>query len=564
MQCQSYLPVYQFDYDLNVDTNSCLRVMHDGNATFLSGNYNNHVSILQVLRSNSDYKELLRQTMLMHEVTFRDQVQELHRLYKRHRETITEIKSKEINLNVHFEVQSSNSSLPILSSSGGHKTDDIQSFFHSNREFKTPNVPLALRNDGTLEKLSGYKCKIIGGRPLDLELPAEMYIDSDEWDSLQESQYPEDPTSANLSSNKHGNYIVEADGKASRVNLVDLNEPPTTLNFENSDSPPEVLSSSCGSSDKMPSHSIGTKPLVVQALATLDSHYHSRKNAKYSRRSKWSVKRNLDFGPSSGKTLTDVVAEEKSAQAVQKNGISCVNPLDDVSLRKSKRCRVIDINLSCDHASDDELFTDDYLLGELAEVAAQAIVSMSAFPETKICQHSQVSDSKTLEWFAELVNDFETLTFNEFDDFEAMTLNLTETKSEEYVFPGNSTQTCSASTTVPTKKGRTRRPKIKKDFQREVLPSLASLSRYEVSEDMQMIEGLMEAAGTPWHLRTRRACRMGRKPQAIMRERMPSADPPELKVEFGFSWGIDNKRPRGHRSPVSSDAIMSRWVELVV
>ncbi|KAL9239500.1 hypothetical protein vseg_013814 [Gypsophila vaccaria] len=615
MQCQSYLSLYQSEYDLKVDTNTCSRVMYDGKATFRNGLSNTHVSIFQLPQSNIDYKELLWKTMLMHEHTFRDQVQELHRLYKRHREMITEIKSKEISTkHVHIEVQSSTSSSPILLSSSGRETKIIQRCFHSTEELKAPAVPLSLRNNGTLDEFAGYKGKMIGGKPLDLELPAEVYIDSDEWDSLQGPRYAEDPTSANLSTNKHGKPIVEADGTASTVNaqpqgdtprpcsdqgtkrhLVDLNEPPTTLQYEDSDSHPDVLSSSCGSSDKKPSLSTEKKPLVVQALPSLDSYSRSRKNGKYSRKSVWSVKRNLDFG---GKTSTDVIKEKKT-RVVQKNGMSevsvscdnvctkqngasCVNSLNDVNLRKSKSCRVIDINLSCDTASDDELFTslprgysednqteDDDSLGELVKVAAQAIVSMScralSFSETKNCRHSQVSDSKALEWFAGLVDEVGSLRHNEVDDFEVMTLNLCETKSEEYSFVEIPSQTCSVSMSLmagPTRKGRTRRPKIKKDFQGDVLPSLASLSRYEVSEDMQLIEGLMEAAGTPWHLRARRACRTGRKPRAIIQQG-PSPDLPELKVEFGLSWGKDNKRPRGRRSRVSSDTIMSRWLELL-
>ena len=38
----------------------------------------------------------------------------------------------------------------------------------------------------------------------------------------------------------------------------------------------------------------------------------------------------------------------------------------------------------------------------------------------------------------------------------------------------------------------------RKDFQRDVLPSLSSLSRYEITEDIHTIEELFKAAGSTW------------------------------------------------------------------
>eukprot|EP01018_Ginkgo_biloba_P025066 Gb_26416 [translate_table: standard] len=46
----------------------------------------------------------------------------------------------------------------------------------------------------------------------------------------------------------------------------------------------------------------------------------------------------------------------------------------------------------------------------------------------------------------------------------------------------------------PSKRGKRRR-----DFQREVLPSISSLSRQEVTEDMQFIGGLIRSTGEVWH-----------------------------------------------------------------
>lgn len=75
MQCQSYFPVYHSHYDLNVDPNGGgAPPLYNGNGAFQGGHYKDYVSALPVPREPFLYKEVLRQTMLMHEVTFKDQV----------------------------------------------------------------------------------------------------------------------------------------------------------------------------------------------------------------------------------------------------------------------------------------------------------------------------------------------------------------------------------------------------------------------------------------------------------------------------------------------------------
>lgn len=217
---------------------------------------------------------------------------------------------------------------------------------------------------------------------------------------------------------------------------------------------------------------------------------------------------------------------------------------------------------------------------ELEKVAAETIVSMASscksepYHEIRNLKICETSDSWTLEWFAGLIesiscdleNDSGTLNYDDtyrLDEFEAMTLELTEMKEEEY-WCKNGTQIesipCSMPLDTHMRKGRTRRSK-RKDFQREVLPSLTSLSRYEVTEDIQMIEGLMEAAGTPWRLtRAKRACRMGRKPRAAKQPATSTSDVPELKGRALMSWGKTNRRPRGRRNPTSHSMVLTRWL----
>ncbi|ERN10284.1 hypothetical protein AMTR_s00177p00026800 [Amborella trichopoda] len=94
---------------------------------------------------------------------------------------------------------------------------------------------------------------------------------------------------------------------------------------------------------------------------------------------------------------------------------------------------------------------------------------------------------------------------NGIDFFESMTLMLTETNFEEEDWfkykrveaeagPGPGSNGPEMGSSGPTR-GRRRR---RRDFQREILPGLASLARHEVTEDMQIIGGLIRASGCSW------------------------------------------------------------------
>ena len=92
------------------------------------------------------------------------------------------------------------------------------------------------------------------------------------------------------------------------------------------------------------------------------------------------------------------------------------------------------------------------------------------------------------------------------DYFEFMTLILTETEVEEYRFDlqpqGLEEEQQKDEEKMPRRvqrRGGGRRGRQqRKDFQRDVLPSLSSLSRYEIIEDIHTIEELFKAAGSTW------------------------------------------------------------------
>ncbi|EPS69401.1 hypothetical protein M569_05365, partial [Genlisea aurea] len=90
------------------------------------------------------------------------------------------------------------------------------------------------------------------------------------------------------------------------------------------------------------------------------------------------------------------------------------------------------------------------------------------------------------------------------DEFESMTVHLEETREEDYM-PKPPISVVDAdeygmkSRGGGSRRGQTRRGRQRRDFQRDILPGLASLSRHEVSEDLQIFGGLMRAMGHSWN-----------------------------------------------------------------
>ncbi|KAK6250017.1 hypothetical protein SCA6_004022 [Theobroma cacao] len=245
---------------------------------------------------------------------------------------------------------------------------------------------------------------------------------------------------------------------------------------------------------------------------------------------------------------------------------------------------------------------DGDLQEALVRIAAEAIVSISSSEiqtckESTSCEPFKASWNNSLYWFARVASsvvddpgsefgvnvgvkdhgDHEEYLSDGIDYFEAMTLNLTEITVEESWCKSNGQKKEEMSANFlrnQPKRGRTRRGRQqRKDFQSEILPSLASLSRYEVTEDLQMIGGLMEAAGA-----RRESCssrNVGRNGYAKGRRRsnarasniMESTMNTLLKQQSVnddvgiqqrrlIEWGKITRRPRGPRCPSSNPRLI--------
>ncbi|XP_031491773.1 uncharacterized protein LOC116258644 [Nymphaea colorata] len=235
----------------------------------------------------------------------------------------------------------------------------------------------------------------------------------------------------------------------------------------------------------------------------------------------------------------------------------------------------------------------------LVTVAAEALIMISSFSQEKsedfAWNEPEAALTDSLKWFADLVcPDSGLLESNtkasgsngddshssEEDLFESMTLMLREDKmdkdycyqSQPHQEPGGPETDASPAKNQPTRRA-PRRGRRQRDFQRDILPGLMSLSRHEVSEDMQMICSMMRASGCFWQpvVARRNGYRnewssptRGRRSrcismavevnEAVLAVLQPTSDPEIIDETVslkGFSWGKTTRRRRMQRCPSS-------------
>ncbi|XP_015956771.1 uncharacterized protein LOC107481072 [Arachis duranensis] len=170
---------------------------------------------------------------------------------------------------------------------------------------------------------------------------------------------------------------------------------------------------------------------------------------------------------------------------------------------------------------------DEQQQDEVIKCAAEAIVVMSTLCCSQVDDVISIPSGSPMEdplsWFVDFVSscvddlerkldnsrehdgeDNEESSSGEIDYFESMTLKLAETKEEDYMptplVPEDFKVEESGTTSLPsrTRKGSARRGRQRRDFQRDILPGLTTLSRHEVTEDLQIFGGLMRATGHSW------------------------------------------------------------------
>ncbi|KAL1198367.1 hypothetical protein V5N11_004188 [Cardamine amara subsp. amara] len=230
---------------------------------------------------------------------------------------------------------------------------------------------------------------------------------------------------------------------------------------------------------------------------------------------------------------------------------------------------------------------DGNSMDELIKVAAQAIVAISSSNHRRhpddAASSSTDAAKDTLSWFADIitcctdelkrkidgspqVRDYEgyreECSSGEIDYFEAMTLNLQPTKEEDYMPEPLVPENLKFEETGINRprRGQARRGRPKRDFQRDILPGLSSLSRHEVTEDIQMFGGLMKNRDYTWNsgMAGRRNSKRRRVVSNISQAPVcPSMAQPvnESVSVVGLEdskltgWGQATRRPRRQRCP---------------
>ncbi|CAI9109771.1 OLC1v1009669C4 [Oldenlandia corymbosa var. corymbosa] len=166
---------------------------------------------------------------------------------------------------------------------------------------------------------------------------------------------------------------------------------------------------------------------------------------------------------------------------------------------------------------------------EIMKFAAEAIVAISmsvgeVTVDEATSESMQEKPDGCLQWFVDVVSTYEgqdqnnmnevNLNVNDdfivelipdgMDEFEYMTLKLEDVKVDDcfpkYSVPllENQEDEETKVTTLSRRPRRGQRGRQRKDFQRDVLPSLISLSKLEVTEDIQTFEELLKSSGLTW------------------------------------------------------------------
>ncbi|WOK99653.1 hypothetical protein Cni_G08365 [Canna indica] len=180
----------------------------------------------------------------------------------------------------------------------------------------------------------------------------------------------------------------------------------------------------------------------------------------------------------------------------------------------------------------------DYSCDTLVRLAADNLVAISKDINghtDEIGSHLlSLPQFDTLCWFAEVVSctgenpnpvgngrDGLTLALDDHDDgldlFEVMTLKLQDIKADcctprqveskdDNEKEGKEFAGVASLLFTKPRRGQARKRRQRRDFQKDILPGLASLSRLEVSEDLQTIGGMMKASGRHWQTGPTRRC----------------------------------------------------------
>lgn len=367
-------------------------------------------------------------------------------------------------------------------------------------------------------------------------------------------------------------------------NTKDQNEAAVTIrNLSDSAS----TSRGCGIKKDGPSEDIATGTLLVCNKAQAQKHMPKDGQAAEGviKKSVRPIRNFIDLNddvPNDDNSEESVVSHECQVEPSRNNHPKRAFVIDlevpaceeDAAWYFDQECAQPKLNQEVDDRSDTS-----------ALAAAENIVVLAGNTPTA----AEASDD-VLQWFADLavlnINDLaeqvelqactNDSSNDESDSFESLTLKLEETKIEEYWSKPLEPEITTDEQTVSTahlltkpRRGQQRRRRQKRDFQKDILPGLSSLSRPEIIEDVQLLEGLVQASGGSWESSLTRRGRYGgrtrgRKPRKtvatviVEEEEEVEVSPPPKPAGTGdleaddrgmIGWGRTTRRCRRTRCP---------------
>ena len=185
----------------------------------------------------------------------------------------------------------------------------------------------------------------------------------------------------------------------------------------------------------------------------------------------------------------------------------------EVTLQVSAPTVTLKIDLEAPTVLEEEEEPDEALVREAAEniilISSDKCSHLDDIPSHPLTPVAY----NTLHWFAEVVSSnaegVKETSDDELDPFEQLTLELEETKPDEYWCQSreghdqkddddDGKSTIASLLFTKPRRGQARKRRQKRDFQKDILPGLTSLTRHEVTEDLQTIGALMKASGQSW------------------------------------------------------------------
>ncbi|QHN80250.1 uncharacterized protein LOC107623029 isoform X2 [Arachis ipaensis] len=321
---------------------------------------------------------------------------------------------------------------------------------------------------------------------------------------------------------------------------------------------------------------LNTMPGYSDTITAFQSIHNSREEDKFEcSRFPWLKEKPAPQGKlnEEGKSSTHVRAGEKFLENEKTMHECLIRVIDLNSCTNEDENTPMDIDLQAPTSPENKESSpprgeSDEAQEEQARMAAEALVSIFEVAvhnglQMTTCSPLESSMSSPLHWFSGIVSaivdhsesevNLEQHLPTDFDYFEFMTLNLTETTVLDcfYKSNGQSKQGGEGSTSLT----RSNRPRRGKDFQNETLPSLACLSRHEVTKDLKTIGSLVKAATARTTRSTDGCARSAGKNAPAKARRRPcksASNITDLLKRGLISWQKICRKKRSQRFPVSN------------